>query len=102
MKFKLLYKIDGPIVKLKCVRMDESLRSVEVIYSYNGFDISSSSYPDIHSDSLYLRGEDRSKDNKVCVKNFGSIGNAQRFIERLKECVESYKKHLQKQAEIPF
>ena len=87
-KLKLeVYQYEN-VVLGKVLHMDESLRGTGTLAAIVGFKISSSTAPSIGSDSLFVRGSERSADDKVFFANFGTAFRAAEACIDIAKCVD--------------
>ena len=76
------------IVIMQVLRQHEGLRSVGFEFrASSGMRLQSSNYPEITTTTLYIRGVNRSLDNRIVSREFDSREEAAEFIQRVKEMV---------------
>ena len=72
----------------KVLHLDESLRGKGLILEMNGYIISSKTSPEMNSYELFLRGENRSADDKMFRYLFDDKDKALRVAKKIKEMVD--------------
>lgn len=72
----------------KVLKMDEGLRKASLLAEKKGFTVESSSYPALSSDILYIRGDQKDKDEKIFSREYNDVKEAIKACENIKELVD--------------
>ncbi len=87
MKLKVeLFRYDT-LVFGKILEQDESLRGKGEVISRSDYKIGSVASPEIGQARLFIRGSEKSNDNKVLYYNFTTVKDAEAWCENVKKLI---------------
>lgn len=94
MKGKFYLKRIKNVLVFGVLEMDERFRRSTSFKSSNGVFISSASYPEVHENNIYMRGENREKDKRYTAHPFkteeAAIAEEKKIRYALKEWAEKW------------
>lgn len=70
--------------------MPRELRGTGTIFRTPGFDIRSSSCPELELNRIYLWGSNTDEDNKVCVTTFRTNSDAMGYAKKVCDTIDNY------------
>ena len=90
MKLKIELKLEGNTISGRVLKQDESLRNNSkpiTLIQNDKFRIVSSAFPLLCRDELFVRGKLRNSDNRVLIKDFETIEEAERTYKTIIDLV---------------
>ena len=81
-------------VKMQVEKMPEELRGKYHVcapfHQNGGFDLYSSSAPELKAQAVYLRGQNRLDDNRIQKRLFDTVNQAAHYYQRVQDLIESF------------
>jgi hypothetical protein len=86
-------------VVMQVLEMDERLRGHKYIYGGKLMGIKSANFPFLNDNCIYLRGNARDKDYDVCVQEYDSNIECDKYYDKVIQTLNEWKNSIQKTEE---